>query len=261
MTVAMHQMLILENDKQTQNALRLMFEEGGFRVEVCDVSRLVTSSSRVHRCDVLVVDLPPAEQGGIGLVQAIRARSSVPILVLSGRAGEAERVAALEQGADDYVVKPFSPPELLARVRAILRRHVRGELPMGRLQLGTVSIDLGLRSAHRSDGSPVRLTPVEHRILETLVRHADRIVAHATLLREVWGPRQGDSQVLRVNVGNLRRKLEEDPRYPKFIVTEAGIGYRLVLARVVSRTGGRSGPTAALMVSDRSPAGSPPPPQ
>ena len=229
MTVAMHQMLILEDDKQSQNVLRLLFQEGGFRVEVCDAARLLTSGALVHRCDVVVVDLSLPEQGDIGLVQAIRSRSTVPIMVLSGRAGEAERVAALEKGADDYVIKPFSPPELLARVRAILRRHVRGELPMGLLQLGAVSIDLARRTAHRDDGSPVRLTPVEHRILATLVRHADRIVTHSTLLREVWGPRHEDSQVLRVNVGNLRRKLEDDPRYPKFIVTEAGLGYRLVL--------------------------------
>jgi two-component system, OmpR family, KDP operon response regulator KdpE len=225
----MHLVLIVEDDKAIQDVLRILFESGGFRVIICETARLGESDARLYRPDVVVVDLALPDGDGTGLIQAIRSWSSVPIIVLSGRTAEADRLAAFEKGIDDYVVKPFSPPELMARVRAALRRHVRGELPMGLLQLGKVSIDLGKRTAHRSDGREVRLTPLEHRILETLARHADQIVTHTTLMKEVWGPHRDDSQVLRVYIGNLRKKLEEEPGWPRYILTEAGVGYRLVL--------------------------------
>jgi len=153
----------------------------------------------------------------------------VPIVVLSARTAEAQRLAAFEIGADDYVIKPFSAPELLARIRAIVRRHVRGELPMGMLELGDVSIDLGRRVAQRRDGRDLRLTPLEHRILETLARHGDRVVTHAALIKEVWGPLRDNSRALRVYIGSLRRKLEIDPSRPRHILTELGVGYRLVI--------------------------------
>jgi two-component system, OmpR family, KDP operon response regulator KdpE len=229
MTLAMHRVLIVEADRTIQDMLRGLFEGSGFRVVICETARLGKNDARLHRSDVVVVDLALPDGDGLGVIQAIRSWSSVPIMVLSARSAEADRIAAFEKGADDYVVKPFSAPELMARVRAILRRHVRGELPMGLLQLGKVCIDLGKRTAHRSDGLEVRLTPLEHRILETLVRHADRIVTHSTLLKEVWGPYRDDSQALRVYIGNLRKKLEEEPGRPRYIVTEAGMGYRLVL--------------------------------
>jgi two-component system KDP operon response regulator KdpE len=133
-------------------------------------------------------------------------------------------------GADDYVMKPFSAPELLARVRAIVRRHVRGNLPMGVLELGEVSIDLGRRVARRQDGRDLRLTPLEHRILQTLARHPDRVVTHAAIMTEVWGPVRDNSRALRVYIGSLRRKLEVDPSRPRHILTELGVGYRLVIA-------------------------------
>jgi two-component system KDP operon response regulator KdpE len=229
MTVAMHLVLIVEDDKASQEVLRVLFEGSGFRVVICEMARLAENDARLHRSDVVLVDLTEPEGGNVAVIQALRSWSSVPIIALSERTAEADRITALEKGADDYIVRPFSAPELIARVRAILRRHVRGDLPMGLLQLGKVSIDLGKRTAHRSDGRDVRLTPLEHRILETLVRYADRIVTHSTLLKEVWGPHRDDSQALRVNIGNLRKKLEEDPSKPRYIVTEAGVGYRLVL--------------------------------
>jgi two-component system KDP operon response regulator KdpE len=125
-------------------------------------------------------------------------------------------------------MKPFSGPELLARVRATLRRHVRGALPMGVLELGEVSVDMSRRVAVRRDGCDVRLTPLEHRILETLWRHGERIVPHAALIKEVWGPHCDDLRALRVYIGSLRRKLEVDPSRPQYIRTELGIGYRLI---------------------------------
>jgi two-component system KDP operon response regulator KdpE len=224
----MHLVLIVEDDKAMQEVLKILFESSGFRVVVCATVRLGEIDARQHRPDIVVVDLALPDGDGKSVIQSIRAWSPVPIIVLSARTGESERIAALECGADDYVLKPFSAPELMARVRAVLRRHVRGELPMGLLHLGNVSIDLSKRTARHRDGREVRLTPLEHRILETLARNADQIVTHRTLLKEVWGPHRDDSQALRVYIGNLRRKLEENPSRPRYIVTEAGVGYRLV---------------------------------
>jgi two-component system KDP operon response regulator KdpE len=183
----------------------------------------------LHRPDVLIVDLGLPDRDGINVITAVRAWSPVPIIVLSARVEEAQRIAAFDKGADDYVVKPFSAPELLARVRALLRRHVRGDLPMAVLRLGDVTVDLGRRIVSRADGREVRLTPLEHRILETLARHNGGIVTHAVLLKEVWGPSRDDSRALRVYIGTLRRKLEAEPSRPKYIVTEPNIGYRLVV--------------------------------
>jgi two-component system, OmpR family, KDP operon response regulator KdpE len=229
MTLAMHLVLVIEDDKGIQDVLRILFESSGFRVVASDTARMGENDARLHRPDVIVVDLALPDGDGINVIQAIRAWSPVPIIVLSARTAEAERVRAFENGADDYVIKPFSAPELIARIRAILRRHVRGELPMGLLQLGGTSVDLGKRTARRDDGREVRLTPLEHRILEALARHPDQIVTHSRLLKEVWGPHRDDSQALRVYIGSLRRKLEEDPGRPKHIVTEAGVGYRLAV--------------------------------
>jgi two-component system KDP operon response regulator KdpE len=229
MTEAMHLVLILEDDQGIQNVLRMLFEANGFRVLIADTASRGEQDARLHRPDVVVVDLGLPDRDGLHVITAIRTWSPVPIVVLTARSVEAQRLAAFELGADDYVLKPFSAPELLARVRAILRRHVRGELPMGVLELGDVSVDMTRRIARRVDGCEVRLTPLEHRILETLVRHGDRIVTHAALLKEVWGPRREDSRALRVYIGSLRKKLEVDPSRPHYIRTELGVGYRLVI--------------------------------
>jgi two-component system, OmpR family, KDP operon response regulator KdpE len=228
MTEAMHLVLIFEDDQAIQNVLRMLFEANGFRVVIADTAARGEHDARLHRPDVVIVDLGLPDRDGLKVISAIRAWSPVPIIVLSARTAEAQRLAAFENGADDYVLKPFSAPELLARVRAIVRRHVRGELPMGVLELGDVSIDLGRRIAHHRDGRDVRLTPLEHRILETLARHGDRIVTHAALIKEVWGPHRDDSRALRVYIGSLRKKLEIDPGRPQHILTELGVGYRLV---------------------------------
>jgi two-component system KDP operon response regulator KdpE len=229
MTEAMHVVLIVEDDPSLQNILRLLFEANGFRAVVAGTAARGEQDAKLHRPDVIIVDLGLPDRDGLGVITAIRAWSPMPIVVLSARTAEAQRLAAFENGADDYVIKPFSSSELLARVRAILRRHVRGELPMAVLRLGDVSVDLGRRVAHRRDGQEVRLTPLEHRVLETLARHAGRIVTHAALLKEVWGPNRYDSRALRVYIGSLRRKLEVQGRRPKHIITELGLGYRLVV--------------------------------
>jgi len=196
---------------------------------VADSAARGVHDARLHRPDLVMIDLGLPDRDGLDVIVGIRTWSAVPIIVLSARSAETQRLAAFEGGADDYVVKPFSAPELLARARALLRRHARGDLPMGVLQLGGVRVDMGRRTARDRRGEEVRLTPLEHRILETLARHGERIVTHAALIREVWGPHRDDSRALRVYIGSLRRKLEEDPRQPRHIVTELGIGYRLVV--------------------------------
>ena len=229
MTDAMHVVLLVEDDEALRNVLRMLFEANGFRVVAAGTAVQGEHDARLHRPDVIIVDLGLPDRDGVNVITAVRAWSPVPIIVLSARVEEAQRILAFDKGADDYVVKPFSAPELLARVRALLRRHVRGDLPMAVLRLGDVTVDLGRRLVSSADGREVRLTPLEHRILETLARHGGGIVTHSALLKEVWGPSRDDSRALRVYIGTLRRKLEPEPSRPKFIVTEPNIGYRLVV--------------------------------
>jgi len=229
MTDAMHVILVVEDDQAIQNILRMLFEANGFRVVVAGTAARGEHDARLHRPDIVLVDLGLPDRDGINVIKGIRQWSPVPIIVLSARSAEPQRLAAFEHGADDYVMKPFSAPELLARVRAIVRRHVRGSLPMGVLELGDVTVDLGRRVVRSRDGREVRLTPLEHRILETLARHGERIVTSAALIKEVWGPDRDDTRALRVYIGSLRKKLEVDPGRPKYILTELGVGYRLVI--------------------------------
>ncbi len=229
MTEAMHLILIVEDDQAIQNILRMLFEANGFRVVVAGTAARGEHDAKLHRPDIVLIDLGLPDRDGLNVITDIRAWSPVPIIVLWARTAEGQRLAAFEKGADDYVIKPFSAPELLARARAMVRRHVRGDLPMGMLQLGEVSVDMTRRVAQDREGREVRLTPLEHRILESLVRHGDRIMTHAALIKEVWGPNRDDSRALRVYIGSLRRKLEVDPSRPRYILTELGIGYRLVI--------------------------------
>jgi two-component system KDP operon response regulator KdpE len=225
----MHLILIVEDDQAIQNVLRMLFEANGFRVVVAGTAARGEQDAKLHRPDIVLVDLGLPDRDGINVITGIRSWSPVPIIVLSARTAEEQHLAAFEKGADDYVTKPFSAPALLARARAMVRRHVRGDLPMAILQLGEISVDMTRRVARDREGHEVRLTPLEHRILESLARHRDRIVTHAALIQEVWGPNRDDSRSLRVYIRSLRRKLEVDPRRPRCILTELGIGYRLVM--------------------------------
>jgi two-component system KDP operon response regulator KdpE len=225
----MHQVLIVEDDPALQSVLRTFFEANGYRVVAADIALGGIRDARLHNPDVAIVDLGLPDRDGIEVIQGIRTWSAMPIVVLSARTVEAQRLAAFDSGADDYVVKPFSSPELLARVRAVLRRHVRGHFPKAILRLGDISVDLSARLARRADGSQVRLTPLEYKILAVLARNSEGIVTQATLLNDVWGPNRDDSGSLRVYVGSLRRKLEVDPTRPKHIITELGLGYRLMV--------------------------------
>jgi two-component system KDP operon response regulator KdpE len=227
MTQAMHQILVIEDDPAIRRVLRALLEAAGFRLIEAATAARATIEAGSHKPDLLLVDLGLPDGDGLAVIREVRAWSPVPIIVLSARTAEEQKIAALDAGADDYVAKPFSAPELLARVRAALRRNSRGAAQARTLQLGEVLVDLEQRAAHRA-GTAIHLTPLEYRVLECLARQDGAIVRQQQLLLEVWGPeRADDTRNLRVCVRNLRQKLEPDPRRPRFLLTETGLGYRL----------------------------------
>jgi two-component system KDP operon response regulator KdpE len=223
----MHQILVIEDEPAIRNVLRVLLEAEGYRYIEADTAMRAEIEARSHKPDLLLVDLGLPDGDGLKVIRRVRAWSPVPVIVLSARTMEEQKIAALDAGADDYVTKPFSAPELLARVRAALRRNVRGTDQTSILHLDAVEVDLNRREAQGPQGE-IHLTPLEYRVLECLARHLGSIVIQNQLVREVWGPeRLGDTRSLRVCVKNLRNKLEPDPRKPRYIVTEAGLGYRL----------------------------------
>jgi len=227
MTQAMHQVLIIEDEPGIRTVLRVLLEAQGYRCVEADTALRAEIEARSHKPDLLLIDLGLPDADGLKVIRRVRAWSQVPIVVLSARAQEEQKVAALDAGADDYVTKPFSTPELLARLRAALRRDVRGTAPAALLQFGALRVDLARRETHGPAGE-VHLTPLEYRVLACLARHLGSILMQRQLIREVWGPeRQDDSRSLRVCIKNLRAKLEPDPRQPRYLLTETGLGYRL----------------------------------
>ncbi len=230
MTQAMHQILAVEDDPVIRSVLRALLESEQFRFVEAATAERAEIEARAHRPDLLLVDLGLPDGDGLTVIRRVRSWSPVPIIVLSARTQEDQKIAALDSGADDYVTKPFSAPELLARIRAALRRNVRSAEVSQDLVLGPVRIDLSRREAHGPTGEAIHFTPLEYRVLECLGRHAGFIVTQDQLLREVWGPtRLGDTRSLRVCIKNLRAKLEPDPHRPAHLITEPGLGYRLRL--------------------------------
>jgi two-component system, OmpR family, KDP operon response regulator KdpE len=227
MTQAMHQILVIEDEPGIRAVLRVLLEAEHYRVIEASCGERGEIEARTHKPDLLLVDLGLPDEDGVAVIRRVRTWSPVPIVVLSARTMESQKVAALDAGADDYVTKPFSAAELLARVRAGLRRSSRGAGTLPTLSLGGARIDLARRAATGPAGT-IHVTPLEYRVLECLARQAGMIITSRQLLREAWGPdRVGDSGALRVCIKGLRDKLEPDPRRPQFLVTEAGLGYRL----------------------------------
>lgn len=221
--------LLVEDEPHICRFVRASLESEGCKVwETHTLERgLIEAASRTP--DLLVLDLGLPDGDGVDLVRELRAWSSMPVLVLSARSTEEEKVRALDAGADDYLTKPFGLPELMARVRALLRRSQRGADASPVVQFGEVEVDMPHRLVRRN-GEQVHLTPIEYRLLTHLVANAGRVMTQRQLLSEVWGPNHTEhSHYLRVYMTNLRRKLEADPARPRHLLTESGVGYRLAL--------------------------------
>ena len=228
MTDAMFMVLAIEDDAGILSILGTLLEAHGYRFAAASTGARGVIEARSHRPDLIIVDLGLPDRDGAAVIRDIRNFSAVPILVLSARTMEAEKIAALDAGADDYVTKPFSTPELLARVRAALRRVTRGTDSLPVLHFGPVTVDLTARTAQSAAG-PLHLTPLEYRVLECLARKPGMVVTQRQLLTQAWGPdRLGDARGLRSYVKTLRQKLEPDPGRPRYLVTEVGVGYRLL---------------------------------
>jgi two-component system, OmpR family, KDP operon response regulator KdpE len=221
--------LVVDDERAIRKAVSRALSSRGFLVDVAADGEEALGSVRTFDPDLLVLDLNLPEVGGLEVCRRVRAWSAVPILVLSVREEEADKVAALDLGADDYLTKPFGIDELMARVRALLRRTGQGSPGPLRFSDGTLDIDLSSHTIARN-GQEVRLTKTEWSLIEALAQHPGKLLTHSWLLDRVWGAGyEGDVDVLRVFISQLRRKIEEDPRRPRIIVTDPGIGYRWLL--------------------------------
>jgi two-component system KDP operon response regulator KdpE len=219
--------LLVDDEVSIQRAVAPLLRSSGYEVEVAESGTNALAIISRDPPDLVVLDLGLPDIDGIEVCRRIRATSKMPIVVLSARGGEADKVAALDMGADDYVTKPFGPEELLARVRVALRRVLAEERHQGgRVQVADLMVDYDRRRVVRG-GEEIRLTPKEFDLLSLLVRNADRVLTHRTILRAIWGPNAvNQPEHLWVLVGQLRRKIEPDPSTPRYLISEPWVGYR-----------------------------------
>jgi two-component system KDP operon response regulator KdpE len=220
--------VLVEDEQQIRRFVRTALETEGWVVHEAGTSKSGLVEAATRKPDLVVVDLGLPDGDGVAVIQDIRGWSSVPIIVLSARTDEHDKIAALDAGADDYLTKPFGVGELLARVRAALRRaaHTGGDRDTT-FTFGDVTIDRVARVVRKAD-TRVHLTPIEYRLLSVLVSNVGKVLTHRQLLREVWGPSHVESShYLRVYMGHLRAKLEADPARPEYLLTETAVGYRL----------------------------------
>lgn len=231
MTAASPRILLIEDDPSIRRFVRLALEDEGWQVFESETAKrgLIDAASR--QPDAVVLDLGLPDADGKTVIAELRGWSQLPILVLSAREREEEKVAALDAGADDYLTKPFGVPELLARLRVLLRRRQQAgpsAAPSSRAQFGEVLVDLATHEVTRA-GQAVHLTPIEFRLLAALIAGQGRVMTHRQLLLQVWGPEYLDRpHYLRVHMANLRQKIEADPAQPRHVLTELQVGYRLV---------------------------------
>jgi len=221
----MTRVLVIDDEPQILRALSTNLRAREFAVDLALTGADGLRMAADHHPDLVIVDLGLPDIDGVEVVAGLRGWTTVPIIVLSVREGEVDKVAALDAGADDYITKPFGMDELLARMRAAMRRNTPvDEEPV--VTTGTLSIDLARKVVQRN-GQEVKLTPTEWHLVEVLVRHAGRLVSQKQLLQEVWGPQYGtESAYLRVHIAQVRKKLEPDPARPRHFMTERGMGYR-----------------------------------
>lgn len=225
----MPSVLVLEDEREIRHFVRGALEAEGWQVHEAETLRQGLQQAGTRRPDLIIADLGLPDGDGVDFIREVRTWSGAPIIVLSARSREDEKVAALDAGADDYITKPFGIAELLARTRANLRRiGARQDADGSSFRFGDIELDAAARIV-RKGGVEVHLTPIEYRLLTVLVGNAGRVLTHPYLLREVWGPGHAEStHYLRVHMGKLRQKLEQDSARPRHFVTETGVGYRLV---------------------------------
>jgi two-component system KDP operon response regulator KdpE len=227
-TLASRAVLVIEDEPQIRRVLRALLETEQFRVLEAETAERGVREAASHKPDLIVLDLGLPDRDGMEVIHAVRAWSQVPIIVLSARAEEADKVAALEAGADDYVTKPFAAREFSARLQVALRHAAHAREGGNVIAIGPWRIDLTARSAVTADGDSVHLTPIEYRLLEILAQHIGFVVTHQQMLRYVWGPGSAEqTHYLRVYMKQLRQKLEPEPTRPRWLLTETGVGYRL----------------------------------
>ena len=220
--------LVIDDEPQIRKFLRISLASQGYNVLEAATGAEGVSQAALNRPDVVVLDLGLPDMDGQQVLRDIREWSSVPVLVLSVRASEAQKVQALDSGANDYVTKPFGIQEFLARIRALLRQAPSGDAQEVALEIGPLTIDLAYRRV-LLDGVEVALTRKEYAVLAQLSRHPGRVITQQQLLKDIWGPTHlENSHYLRIVVGHLRQKLADDPTNPRFIATEPGVGYRLL---------------------------------
>lgn len=219
--------LVIEDEADIRRFIRMALESAGHGVAEAPGLQRGSIEARSRRPELVVLDLGLPDGDGLDFIREFRGWSSAPVLVLSARTGESQKVQALDAGADDYLLKPFGSAELLARARAHLRRHrLHAGDAQATLAFGPFQLDRARRKLMRGD-LPLHLTPIEFRLLLLLTARPDRVLTHRLLLQELWGPHHADDvHYLRVHMGNLRKKIEDDPSQPRWLLTETGVGYR-----------------------------------
>jgi two-component system KDP operon response regulator KdpE len=218
--------LVVDDDRALRRALQVNLRARGYEVVLAEDGRSALAKASQELPDAIVLDLGLPDLDGAEVLDGLRGWTEVPVVVLSARGSQDDKVLALDAGADDYVTKPFGMDELLARLRASLRRATHpDEAPV--VETEEFSVDLAAKEVRGADGKPIRLTPTEWNVLEVLARNEGKLVGQRELLQEVWGPAyETETNYLRVYVAQLRRKLERDPSHPRHLLTEPGMGYR-----------------------------------
>ncbi|HEY1129007.1 MAG TPA: two-component system response regulator KdpE [Roseateles sp.] len=225
--------LIVEDEPSIRRFVRMALETEGWTVNECETVRQGLLDAGTRRPDLIILDLGLPDGDGVDYLKDLRVWSGIPVIVLSARTDETDKIAALDAGADDYLTKPFNMGELMARVRVALRRSqsaatTKDAAPTTSFSFGDVEVDMAARRVRRA-GADVHLTPIEYRLLTHLIANAGKVLSHRQLLKAVWGPsHMDDNHYLRVYMGNLRQKLEQSPAQPKHLLTETAVGYRLV---------------------------------
>lgn len=219
--------LVIEDEDVICNFISAILTSNDYQVAKASTGKEGLSLATSYPPDVILLDLGLPDIDGVEVLKSIRAWSKTPIVVVSARGHENDKVEALDLGADDYIVKPFGTSELLARIRTALRHSLKGVSETEKITIGELEIDYSKRTVFLA-GKKVHLTPIEYKILTLLSKNAGKVLTHDYIMKEIWGLYSNDSHTLRVNMANLRRKIEENPGEPKYILTEVGIGYRMM---------------------------------